>query len=178
MLPPEQGDQCAFRIGSSVAADFLPCNNFGWWIADDEAAAPRTSAYQSRTARPSHRGDSGGDQTHRKAAYKTREAMWPLRRVLVGNGRARAGSAEVHLQGLRQAGETGLARHSALNPNGSRALFLNRDAGPLDHVRPFGDLGFDERLDVGERHIHRHARVGSDTGFHRRIGERFLYLGI
>ena len=57
-------------------------------------------------------------------------------------------------------------------------ILLNRDTGALDHVRPFGDLDFDKRLDVGKRHIHRYAGIRDNPVLHRRLGKRFLYLRV
>src|SRR5579863_8910640 len=50
-------------------------------------------------------------------------------------------------------------------------LLLNRDTGALDHIRPFGDLVFDKGLDVGKRHIHRHAGIRDDPVLHRWLGQ-------
>src|SRR5580692_6414033 len=55
---------------------------------------------------------------------------------------------------------------------------LDRDPCPLDHVRPPGDLGLEERLDVRERHVHGFARRRGDLCLHARIGERLLNLGV
>src|SRR5580698_3907757 len=63
-------------------------------------------------------------------------------------------------------------------PLGTKKLLLDRNASALDHIGPLRDLGFHERLDVGERHTHRHASIGGDAFPDRRIGKRFLNLGI
>src|SRR5271170_3933567 len=52
------------------------------------------------------------------------------------------------------------------------------DAGAFDHVRPFGDLGFEERIDVGQRYIERDTRRRGDALFHERSVLRLLHLRV